>query len=66
MPKQTKLRKMPLKKLPEALEQVQQTAPEATVELWTIDGYRIGLKPILRRVWVFNGQRPMVVVQHRY
>ena len=30
------------------------------------DEHRIGLKPILRRVWVFNGQRPTVVVQHRY
>ena len=57
---------MPLNKLPEALEQVQQAAPEATLELWAFDEYRIGLKPILRLVWVFNGQRPTVVVQHRY
>lgn len=66
MPKQTPLSKMPLKKLPEALEQVQQAAPLATVDLWACDEHRIGLKPILRRVWVFNGQRPTVVVQHRY
>jgi hypothetical protein len=45
---------------------VQQAAPEATVELWTTDEHRIGLKPILRRVWVFNGQRPTAVVEHRY
>jgi transposase len=54
------------KKLPEAIEQVQQAAPEATVELWAYDEHRIGLKPIVRRVWVFNGQRPTAVVQHRY
>ena len=40
--------------------------PEATVELWAFDEHRIGLKPILRRVWVFDGKRPTVGVQHRY
>jgi len=52
--------------LPEALDQVQQAAPEATVELWAYDEHRIGLGPIVRRVWTFNGQRPTVVVEHRY
>jgi hypothetical protein len=65
MPKPIRLSKTPFKKLPEVLDQVQQAAPEATVELWAFDEHRIGLKPILRRVWVFNGQRPTVVVQHR-
>ncbi len=45
---------------------MQQAEPLATVELWAFDEHRIGLKPILRRVWVFNGKRPTVVVQHRY
>lgn len=66
MPRPIELSKTPLKKLPEAIEQVQQAAPEAAVELWAFDEHRIGLKPIVRRVWVFNGQRPTVVVQHRY
>src|SRR5262249_13950980 len=66
MPRPIRLRKKPLKKLPQALDQVQQAAPEATVELWAFDEHRIGLKPIVRRVWTFNGQRPTVVVQHRY
>jgi transposase len=66
MPRQIQLSKKPLKKLPEALDQVQQAAPSATVELWTTDEHRIGLKPILRRVWVFNGRRPTAVVEHRY
>ena len=61
----TRLSKTLLKKLPQTLEQIQQAAPEAAVELWAFDEHRIGLKPILRRVWVFNGQRPTVVVQHR-
>jgi hypothetical protein len=65
MPRLTRLSKRLLKKRPEALEQVRQAAPEATVDLWAFDEHRRGLKPILRRVWVFNGQPPTVVVQHR-
>ncbi len=31
-----------------------------------MDEHRIGLKPILRRVWTLRGQRPTVSVHHRY
>jgi transposase len=31
-----------------------------------MDEHRIGLKPILRRVWVRKGSRPCVAVQQRY
>ena len=31
-----------------------------------MDEHRIGLKPIIRRVWRRKGQRPIVKVQHRY
>jgi transposase len=30
------------------------------------DEHRIGLKPILHKVWCFDGQRPIAPVQHRY
>jgi transposase len=40
--------------------------PKATVELWAIDEHRIGLKPILHKVWCFDGQRPLAPVEHRY
>jgi DDE superfamily endonuclease len=40
--------------------------PAARVELWSVDEHRIGLKPILRKVWCFDGQRPLAPVQHRY
>lgn len=40
--------------------------PQASVELWATDEHRIGLKPILRRVWAPRGQRPIAPVQHRY
>jgi transposase len=31
-----------------------------------MDEHRIGLKPILHKVWCFNGERPIAPVQHRY
>jgi hypothetical protein len=31
-----------------------------------MDEHRLGLKPILRKVWAKRGQRPVAVVQHRY
>jgi transposase len=40
--------------------------PQAQVELWATDEHRIGLKPLLRRVWAPIGQRPVATVQHRF
>ncbi len=45
---------------------MQQAFPHASVELWATDQHRVGLKPILRRVWVRKGSRPRVAVQHRF
>jgi transposase len=45
--------------------------PQATVELWAVDEHRIGLKPLLRKVWTLPtipGQRPrrsIAPVEHR-
>jgi transposase len=36
------------------------------VELWATDEHRIGLKPLLRRIWAPIGQRPIATVQHRF
>jgi transposase len=47
------------------VQAVQQAHPQDAVELWTTDQHRLGLKPILRRVWCRRGQRPEAVVQHR-
>jgi transposase len=52
--------------LPEQVKQIQRAHPQAAVELWCMDEHRIGLKPVLRRVWARKGQRPIVRVQHRY
>jgi hypothetical protein len=40
--------------------------PQARVEVWATDEHRIGLKPILKKVWAFAGERPLAPVQHRY
>jgi hypothetical protein len=66
MPRQTPPPRLPKKKLPAVVQTVQQTHPHDVVELWTTDQHRLGLKPILRRVWCRRGQRPQAVAQHRY
>jgi hypothetical protein len=43
-----------------------QAHPEAEVELWAMDEHRVGLIPILRRVWAPRGKRPRAVVRPRY
>ena len=48
------------------MKTIQAAYPEAAVELWTSDEHRLGLKPILRRVWARRGQRVLAVVHHRY
>ncbi len=48
------------------LREVATALPQATIELWAVDEHRIGLKPILKRVWTLPGQRPIAPVEHRY
>jgi transposase len=54
------------------LRDVATAFPQATVELWAVDEHRIGLKPILRKLWTlptFPGQRPrrpIAPVEQRY
>ena len=48
------------------LQAVATAFPAAQVELWATDEHRIGLKPLLRRVWAPIGQRPTATVQHRF
>jgi DDE superfamily endonuclease len=40
--------------------------PERPVEVWAFDEHRLGLKPILRRQWAPEGQRPIAVGHPRY
>jgi transposase len=39
--------------------------PTAKVELWCEDEHRLGLKPILRKVWSPVGERPLAKVLHQ-
>jgi transposase len=48
------------------LREVATAFPQARVELWAVDEHRIGLKPILHKVWCLDRQRPLAPVQHRY
>lgn len=36
------------------------------MELWAQDEMRLGLKPVLRRVWAPRGRRPVAKVRRRY
>ena len=40
--------------------------PTAKIELWCEDEQRLGLKPIIRKVWSPIGHRPIVGVHQRY
>ena len=55
-----------LKKLPEEVERLRQASPQASVELWSGDEHRIGLKPIRRRVWGKKGGKVTAPVKQRY
>lgn len=49
-----------------AVQTVQAAHPDATVELWAQDEHRLGLLPVIRRVWAPRGQRPTAAVQRRF
>jgi len=48
------------------VSQVQTAHPAARVEVWSTDQHRIGLKPIVRRLWHRKGRRPLALAHPRY
>ena len=54
------------KKLTERIVELKRAAPEREVELWCEDEARLGLKPIVRRMWALRGQRPVAMNHTRY
>ncbi len=54
------------KKLHDQVGAVSAAQPQAVVEVWYQDEARLGLKPIVRRVWARRGQRPRTPSQTRY
>src|SRR3954449_8761889 len=55
-----------LKKLAAVVAEEAAKHPDKPVEVWATDEHRIGLKPIIRRVWAPKGQRPIALGHHRY
>src|SRR4051794_15694090 len=53
-------------KLEQAVAEERAQHPHTPVEVWATDEHRIGLKPIIRRVWAPKGQRPIALGHHRY
>jgi len=45
------------------LGRLEEAYPEAEVELWSEDEARLGLKPVMRRVWAPVGRRPIARVK---
>ncbi|MDJ0719965.1 MAG: IS630 family transposase [Prochloraceae cyanobacterium] len=54
------------KKLGLKLEFLQAKYPNAEIELWSEDEHRLGLQPILRRVWTPIGDQPIADVKIQY
>ncbi len=49
-----------------AIAAVQATQPVSPVRLWAEDEHRLGLKPVLKRVWARRGRQPIVPIRPRY
>ena len=54
------------KKLATQAEVLKEKYPEAEIQLWSEDEHRLGLKPILRRVYVPEGENPIANVNWRF
>jgi hypothetical protein len=54
------------KNLPERLKEIEKAHPGAEVELWAEDEARLGLKPVIRRVWAPVGKRPVARFNRGY
>lgn len=52
--------------LPVLVEQLEKKYPKAKIEVWFFDEHRVGLKPILKKVWSPIGKRPQAIVEHQY
>ncbi|MGD1896759.1 MAG: hypothetical protein ACFB16_07380 [Phormidesmis sp.] len=52
--------------MPERKTEIAQQFPAATVEVWSFDEHRLGLKPIIRKAWARVGERLIAAVNYRY
>lgn len=54
------------KKLQQETTRLQSEYPDADVEVWAMDEHRLGLKPVLRRIWVDEWTTPTAQVNWRF
>ena len=67
MPRLIPKSRKPLKKeLPRKVAKLKEAYPQAEVQLWAEDEMRLGLKPLIRRVWAPKGKRPAAKTKRRY
>ncbi|MEB3281827.1 MAG: IS630 family transposase [Lyngbya sp.] len=55
-----------IKNLPQKVKKLEEKHPNSQIELWFFDEHRVGLKPILRKVWSKRGVRATARVEHHY
>lgn len=55
-----------IKSLPQKVKRLEEKHPYSEIELWFFDEHRVGLKPILRKVWSKIGKRATARVEHHY
>lgn len=55
-----------IRDFPIKVEKFASKHPSAEIEVWFFDEHRVGLKPILKKVWSQIGVRPKAIVSHRY
>lgn len=48
------------------MREIEEAYPEAEVQLWAQDEARLGLKPLMRRVWAPVGERPVACFKRGY
>lgn len=48
------------------MAEIKKAHPDKPVEVWAFDEHRLGLKPVVRRVWAPKGQRPLARARPRY
>ncbi|NEO69710.1 IS630 family transposase [Moorena sp. SIO3H5] len=51
---------------PLTVQQLRTQFSDAQIEVWFFDEHRVGLKPIIKKIWAPIGERPTAVVHHRY
>ena len=48
------------------MREIEEAYPEAEVQLWAQDEARLGLKPVMRKVWAPVGERPVARFKRGY